>query len=497
MTGPTRSSSSLRANGRAILATSAALIIVPIWAAVAPAILIGTIGVSVIAVAVYQAPRRAAYIYAACMPLVVGIDRGSFLPGVRINEALLGVLLATVLLKFYVQAARGPVPRFTMNMLDLAVTALAVAGSIVPLASMALRSLPIEFLDVAYALVLPKLAATYLLVRLTVHRSRDVAWVLGLTTAVNLVVAALGILQAVGVAPVRTALSAYGNVEGGGTSNLVRASSTIGSPLAFADSMAVSAGLVVTWLFLSQRFRIASVFALAVFLAATLLSGQASAFIGIIIIALVIAVALRKYKAFIIGSIVALALGAPLLSVVLSERLSSIDPASGLPQGWAGDAGRWANLTNYIWPRFAEIGNVIFGVRLSAQIPSPYPWADWLYIESGYTWALWGGGVFLLAACIAFILVALRNAKRVGVLALTRPEGRRTSLLLSVVSLAAFAQLAVLMIFDPHLTYRGSGDLLFVLAAMVSAMVATRRGHVHSVVPHERMYSLVRTPSIR
>jgi protein-S-isoprenylcysteine O-methyltransferase Ste14 len=105
-------------------------------------------------------------------------------------------------------------------------------------------------------------------------------------------------------------------------------------------------------------------------------------------------------------------------------------------------------------------------VRPSARVPIGNAPEPFVYIESGYTWLLWVGGVPLLVGFITFLVTNLRATRR-------RAQQNDQ---IGVASTAAFVSLsvvAVLTVLDPHLTLRGSGDLLFVLLAL--AHVVNRR----------------------
>jgi capsular exopolysaccharide synthesis family protein len=135
-----------------------------------------------------------------------------------------------------------------------------------------------------------------------------------------------------------------------------------------------------------------------------------------------------------------------------------------LPESWSG---RLHNLRTYFWPKLFSDWNFLLGVRTSARVSAGPGASDFVWIESGYTWLLWAGGIPLLACYVYFVLAA---AKR-GWLAARHSPGSA-----SVAGTAAFVAVivtAVLMNFDPHLTYRGSADTMFGLIALA----APRRAH--------------------
>ena len=102
-------------------------------------------------------------------------------------------------------------------------------------------------------------------------------------------------------------------------------------------------------------------------------------------------------------------------------------------------------------------------MRPAARIAAPEPWREWIFIESGYTWLLWTGGLPLLLAFTFFIHRASIDLRAVI---------REAADPMAVAALGALSWLiamSVLMLFDPHLTIRGSADLFFPLLALATA----------------------------
>jgi hypothetical protein len=129
----------------------------------------------------------------------------------------------------------------------------------------------------------------------------------------------------------------------------------------------------------------------------------------------------------------------------------------GLPVSWTG---RLHNLQSYFWPELFHGLNPVLGVRLSARVPVASQARGYAWIESGYTWLLWGGGLPLFVAFFLLLYVVLRRGVRLA----SGPADAIGAVGRAMV--VAFGVMAVLMFFDPHLTYRGSADCLFLLMAL-------------------------------
>lgn len=446
------------------------------------------------AVTVSARPERAAYAYLALAPLVAGVGRGAVVPLVRPHELLLAGLLGAVV----VGAARGRVdlrPLARPAGVDKAVVALAVTSSVTPMLWMIARGAAVGLQDVLFALTLWKYLAVYLMVRLVLRTPAQARTAVTVVLAATAAVAVLGIVQALGVGPFAARLGALTASDENNAVAANRAASTIGTPIGFADVMIIAGALAVGRAHYDRgcgsnraprHVALAGLFAIA-----TLASGQVSAALGLLVAAVAVGARLRRLPSVLLPLGVLGVLGALALRPVIAGRVAALDPTSGLPVSWTGPYGRLANLRTYIWPQILDGANWLFGVRPSSRVPSLEPWRDWVYIESGYTWLLWNGGLPLAAAYVAYVALGLLATRR----AAPDRSGRfatgnggvlgRDDAAVATAALGAFCGLVVvatLMLLDPHLTIRGSADLLFPLVAI--SVTASTRPHRTST-PHE------------
>lgn len=423
-------------------------------------------------------PQWGAYLYAATTPLIVGVTRGSFLPGIRLNEALVGLIaialvLRALILPQWLKSAGAWRPT------DRAVIGLVLFSSVVPLAWMVVRSRSITSDDLAYALQLAKFATVFAVFRLGVRRTAEARVCLFATLGSCALSAVIGLLQAIGVAAVRPLLSLY--IEGGAPKlQQLHASSTIGSPLAFADVMTICLAACVAFALTTPRLRALSVAGTVIFALAALASGEFSAILGLVVVVLILGSTLGQWRRLLGGAFIIAAASLPVIAPVLGARLMSIDPTTGLPTQWTGSAGRWTNLTQYVWPQISKGYDWLLGVRTSARIPSPYHWRAWIYIESGYSWAIWAGGVPLLIIVAFYFRTAIRDARQTVLCGWISSHPVHV---LGVATLAGLAEVATLMVLDPHLTMRGSADLLFSLVAMCGSLIQGRELPLSHGVP--------------
>jgi hypothetical protein len=175
------------------------------------------------------------------------------------------------------------------------------------------------------------------------------------------------------------------------------------------------------------------------------------------------------------------AVGGALLWPVIKIRLAGFNTATGLPISWVD---RLYNLRTFFWPILFSDHNWILGVRPAARVPLESKRFAFVWIESGYTWLLWGGGLPLLGSYIAFVCASIRKAW------VFNRRADSAGIAAAAVFTAVVAQV-VLMILDPHLTYRGSGDALFLTLALVRRLPGKRT----KVTDGERAASAAITPS--
>ena len=231
-----------------------------------------------------------------------------------------------------------------------------------------------------------------------------------------------------------------------------RAMATVGNPIAFGDIMIFGAivAAALAWR-VPGRSRLLWAVAAALRLC-TLALGQVSIVLGLAVAALSFAIVTRTVGRVVIGACALLAVAAVVLQPILDARLSDSDPSTGLPSSWTGRYGRLENLQQYFLPDIGTDFNWVFGVRTAGRAEGQEFWRPWVYIESGYVWALWTGGLLLLVAVAALLVSAVRAGRRL--VASTDPTTSAVGI--ALVTLAC--TLAFLMIFDPHLTFRGGAS---------------------------------------
>jgi peptidoglycan biosynthesis protein MviN/MurJ (putative lipid II flippase) len=407
-------------------------------------------------------PPTAAYLLIFLTPLIVGINAGSVVPLLRLNEVLIVLLGAAVGLRWLAGVRTGDRRWPRLDRFDASLIAIGVTSSVLPLAMMVVRQRAISADDLLYCIVIWKLLAEFVIVRVTISTREQATRCLVLLMVATAVVCVVGIMQSLGVGAVTRLLGKYYapvavEVLGG------RGGSLLGLPAATADLAILCLAIAVAMIVRGYPHRVwlggfAALCALAVVAAA-----EFSTLIGLIV-AVVALMALTKSARLAVYAIPVALCGGILLWPVIELRLGGFQSASGLPDSWTG---RLYNLHTFFWPVLFSDHNWILGVRPSARVVTPTSVEGYVWIESGYTWLLWGGGIPLFASYLVFVGSVLRKgwayARRADVAGVAA----------TAVTAAMCAQV-VLMFFDPHLTYRGSGDAFFWVLALVRRLPGRR-----------------------
>jgi putative peptidoglycan lipid II flippase len=409
-------------------------------------------------------PAAAAYLLIFVTPLVAGVSAGSVVPLLRPNEALIALFGAAIGLRWLAGLRSGGVRWPRMDRIDIALAALGITSSVLPLAMMAVRQRPISTDDLLYCFVLWKLLAEYVIVRSVISTREQAARCLVLSMAAAAIVGVIGIVQSLGLAGVPGLLATYTSSPGAdGMASVGRGSSLLGLPAATADLAILNLGIAVAMIARGYPRRL-WLGALAVLYVLSVIAAAEFATVIGLVVALIALMALIRSGRIAIYMIPAGLFGGVLLWPVIQLRLSGFNSTAGLPLSWVD---RLYNLRTFFWPVLFSDYNWILGVRPSARIAAPGKVGGYIWIESGYTWLLWGGGIPLLASYVAFAVAAIRK----GWAYARRADAAGIA---ATAVAAAMCSQVVLMALDPHLTFRGSGDALFLLLALVRGFPARR-----------------------
>ena len=124
------------------------------------------------------------------------------------------------------------------------------------------------------------------------------------------------------------------------------------------------------------------------------------------------------------------------------EPARRLRPELGHASSWEG---REANLERFFLPELLSDDKWLFGVRAAPCVPAPEAWREMVYIQSGYVWLIWIGGIPFLLAFLGFAVFALRRLARIA---------RARADAVGCAAAAGFcwvASMVVMMLFDPHL----------------------------------------------
>lgn len=430
---------------------------------------VGGIFVLMLIGAAARYPLFATYAYICTLPILAGVDRGSLIPLVRPNEALLAVVMGGAILGAYLRLLRGDDvrPRF-LPAVDIPLAVFLLCGTVWPLASLTLRGQVPDGEEWAATLIITKLVGIYFLVRYTVKTELDIVRVIRFIVWPGAVVGLIAVLQTLKFGPVIALLNTFwsSSEDANAVARLgSRGSATLGSPIAAGDVIIISLILVLCCgargiLGRRERLVLALLLGSGVF-AAGQFSTWIAALVGFALIAWRFPELRRQAKRFAPLGVVALLIGAP----AFINRLEGIgEYGVPVPESWMG---RYDNLGYLYLPHFDWV-TLLMGVSPNTVLHAPERWRGVIYLESGVLWFLWIGGIPLL---LAFLWLSLR------VLRTVRPAIRHPGAFGACASSLEIVWLflLVLTLIDPHLQLRGTGDLIFTLLAITVGGIDARR----------------------
>jgi len=242
-----------------------------------------------------------------------------------------------------------------------------------------------------------------------------------------------------------------------------RGGATLDSAIAVGDYLSYAFAVVLVWLLRRKDRRREILAAAGIIFLGILGTGQFSAWIEVIIVVIVVAhyegqlgrLARRLAPLGVVAALVAWP--------VISTRLAGFGSSGGLlPHSWQG---RIDNLTHFYLPQLAGF-HWVLGIRPDTVLQAPETWRQVIYLESGYLWLFWVGGIPLVCGFLWFLYHGFRHTERVA-----RERVRDDIGVAALGARAALWCLLIMSLIDPHLTLRGGSDLFFCLLGLSANLV--------------------------
>ncbi len=421
----------------------------------------------------YVAPRPIVIVYALVfiLPLVGGFARGTFIPLLRVGQALL--VLGFLLFALSVPGRQG---KMRLTFIDFAFAFYFLTEAVFPVLAMLYRGDPLNlsqpnFYDSSTPLqTLFGPVQYYMLYRIvvaTVSTKEQITTIFKLSFVSSILVSIIGIMQKVGVAPVTSFLNAYypqPNLYPHGGVYIpiaaIRITSTLESYSGLAAYLCFTLILALTCYTVLQGKKICPLFLIVTMLidsAALFLTGTFSAFLGLAIGAVIIFLILRRVPRLLIVVVAGFALFALLFPAFIIDRV----------QEWLGGGSSQALLPTFaaritLWERIflPAIGqHIVFGSG-----PSPLVSQLWISEESQYIALLLRGGIFYLFSYLVLIGAALLICWR-----LIKQGRERPGQLAAIALFAILIAMSCMNVSAVYFTYAGGTQTIWTLLAVVVA----------------------------
>jgi len=453
----------------------------------------GLAALVILIILAWRLPHFAAYVMIAGAPIVVGFGRDQVLPMLRVNEALLAVLLMVLAVKWLVTSRRIVI---RLHSLDYVILAMVFSGFVLTLMSQLWRTLPLGMDDILYAAVFLRMGLLYGLVRITIRTQSQVRTAMTLSLLTASVLAVLGTMDSLNLISTAERLHRFFPNDGFIVDD-GRGAATIGNPIGFGVYQGIHAMIGLSMFLGGERPRRLVGAGGAMCCIGVVGSGQIGPLISFAVGLVALAWVTRSFgrlarfglPLLLVTAIVA----APLLArrvagfdgaAVSSEKREDISNSPLSEQGRqlfeANPGSSWDvrlyNLEMFFIPSLREPTNIVWGVTPQARVTSPREGEEFIWIESGHLWLFWSGGVWLFLTWFALLGVGMVQARRV----LRRQTGP-----IAVAGAATFGSLWIMnaaQTFDPHMTLRGSADAFYPLLAL---MMAAAYQQSRSPGPHE------------